>query len=231
MEISPGEGAGLHSLNGIIYNSNLIAKNKAPKRYEDLVDPGLTSTWAGSWPYLTLIAWLGELSLIWGEEKVKDFARKLVALSGGLASAMAKKSESLAAKFPIMANIGSAVEAMWNWQAKGAPLVAVPGSTPILTDYFQLGLPINSAHPNLGKLFVAFIASKEAQAVLQKYESRSSHLVEGTMMAKYLQENRIKVLDAKQQNDFYLQGEATGLKLKEELAKIMRSSKESVWMI
>jgi ABC-type Fe3+ transport system substrate-binding protein len=121
-----------------------------------------------------------------------------------------------------MANIGSAVEAMWNWQAKGAPLVAVPGSTPILTDYFQLGLPINSAHPNLGKLFVAFIASKEAQAVLQKYESRSSHLVEGTMMAKYLQENRIKVLDAKQQNDFYLQGEATGLKLKEELAKIMK---------
>jgi hypothetical protein len=39
---------------------------------------------------------------------------------------------------------------------------------------------------------------------------------------KYLQENRIKVLDAKQQNDFYLQGEATGLKLKEELAKIMK---------
>jgi ABC-type Fe3+ transport system substrate-binding protein len=85
-----------------------------------------------------------------------------------------------------------------------------------------LGLPKNSAHPNLGKLFVGFIASKEAQAVLQKYESRSSHLVEGTMMAKYLQENRIKVLDAKQQNDFYLQGEATGLKLKEELAKIMK---------
>jgi ABC-type Fe3+ transport system substrate-binding protein len=111
---------------------------------------------------------------------------------------------------------------MWNWQAKGAPLIAVPGSTPILTDYFQLGLPKNSAHPNLGKLFVAFIASKEAQGVLQKYESRSSHLVEGTMMAKYLQENRIKVLDAKQQNDFYLQGQAAGLKLKEELAKIMK---------
>ena len=87
---------------------------------------------------------------------------------------------------------------------------------------FSVGLPKNSAHPNLGKLFVAFIASKEAQAILQKYESRSSHLVEGTMMGKYLQENRIKVLDAKQQNDFYLQGEAAGLKLKEELAKIMK---------
>jgi len=29
-------------------------------------------------------------------------------------------------------------------------------------------------------------------------------------------------LDAKQQNDFYLQGEGAGLKLKEELAKIMK---------
>jgi ABC-type Fe3+ transport system substrate-binding protein len=111
---------------------------------------------------------------------------------------------------------------MWHWQPKGAPLIAVPGSAPILTDYFQLGVPKHSAHPNLAKLFVAFIASKEAPAVLQKYESRSSHLVEGTRMAKYLQENWIKVLDAKQQNDFYLQGEAAGLKLKEELAKIMK---------
>ncbi len=222
MEISPGEGVLVYtSLNGIIYNSHLIAKNKAPKRYEDLVDPGLTTTWAGKLAIPNSIAWLGELSLIWGEEKVKDFARKLVPLSGGRLR-YGEEERVVSGEFPIMANIGSAVEAMWNWQAKGAPLVAVPGSTPILTDYFQLGLPKNSAHPNLGKLFVAFIASKEAQAVLQKYESRSSHLVEGTMMAKYLQENRIKVLDAKQQDDFYLQGEATGLKLKEELAKIMK---------
>jgi hypothetical protein len=41
-------------------------------------------------------------------------------------------------------------------------------------------------------------------------------------MAKYLQESRVKVLDAKQQNDFYIQGESAGLKLKEELAKIMK---------
>jgi ABC-type Fe3+ transport system substrate-binding protein len=222
MEISPGEGVLVYtSLNGIIYNSNLIARNKAPKRYEDLVDPGLATTWAGKLAIPNSIAWLGELSLIWGEEKVKDFARKLVALSGGRLR-YGEEERVVSGEFPIMANIGSAVEAMWNWQAKGAPLIAVPGSTPILTDYFQLGLPKNSAHPNLGKLFVAFIASKEAQGVLQKYESRSSHLVEGTMMAKYLQENRIKVLDAKQQNDFYLQGEAAGLKLKEELAKIMK---------
>jgi ABC-type Fe3+ transport system substrate-binding protein len=222
MEISPGEGVLVYTaLNGIIYNSNSIAKDKAPKRYEDLVDPALAPTWTRKLAIPSSIAWLGELSLIWGEEKVKDFARKLVVLSGGRLR-YGEGERVVSGEFPIMANIGTAVEAMWNWQGKGAPLLAVPGSTPILTDYFQLGVPKNSAHPNLAKLFVAFMASKEAQAVLEKYEARSSHLVEGTRMAKYLQENRIKVLDAKQQNDFYIHGEASGLKLKEELAKIMK---------
>ena len=50
------------------------------------------------------------------------------------------------------------MEAMWAWQAKGAPLLAVPGLTPINTDYFELGVPKNSAHPNLAKLLVAFMA-------------------------------------------------------------------------
>lgn len=222
MEISPGEGVLVYTaLNGIIYNSNSIVREKTPKRYEDLVDPAFAPAWTGKLAIPSSIAWLGELSLIWGEEKVKDFARKLVALSGGRLR-YGEEERIVSGEFPIMANIGAAVEAMWNWQPKGAPLVAVPGSTPILTDYFQLGIPKNSTHPNLAKLFVAFMASKEAQTVLQKYESRSSHLVEGTRMAKYLQENRVKVLDAKQQNDFYLQGEAAGLKLKEELAKIMK---------
>jgi ABC-type Fe3+ transport system substrate-binding protein len=222
MEISPSEGVLVYtSLNGIIYNSNLITKNKAPRRYEDLVDPAFATTWTGKLAIPNSIAWLGELSLIWGEEKVKDFARKLVALSGGRLR-YGEEERVVSGEFPIMANIGSAVEAMWNWQAKGAPLVAVSASTPILADYFQLGVPKNSAHPNLAKLFVAFMAAKEAQGILQKYESRSSHLVEGTTMAKYLHENRIKVLDAKQQTDFYVQGESAGLKLKEELAKIMK---------
>ena len=40
MEIFPEEGLLIFtSLRGIIYNSNLIPKDKAPKTYEDLVDP------------------------------------------------------------------------------------------------------------------------------------------------------------------------------------------------
>ena len=223
MEIFPGEGVLVYtSPNGIIYNSNLIPKDKAPKSYADLVDPRLSSNWAGKMAIPPYVAWLAELSLVWGTEKVKDFARKVVALSGGRLR-YSEEERVVSGEFPIMANIGDALGAMWTWQAKGAPLVAVPGLNPINTDYFQLGVPKDAAHPNLAKLFVAFMASKDAQAVLQKYESRSSHLVEGTVMAKYLRENRIAVQEPKESISYYLKGDsAEGLQFKEDLAKILK---------
>jgi len=47
MEIFPSEGVLVYtSPNGIIYNSSLIAKDKAPKSYSDLIDPRLSPTWA-----------------------------------------------------------------------------------------------------------------------------------------------------------------------------------------
>src|SRR5499433_2089071 len=223
MEIFPGESVLVYtSLNGIIYNPNLIPKDKAPKNYADLVDPRLSPQWDGKLAIPPYVAWLVDLSLVWGHEKVKDYTRKVVALSG-VRLRYSEEERVISGEFPIMANMGGAVEAMWAWQAKGAPLLAVPGLTPINTDYFELGVPKNSAHPNLAKLLVAFMASKEAQAILQKYESRSSHLVEGTMMAKYLRDNRVQVQEPKVTIDYYLKGEsAEGLKFKEELANILK---------
>jgi ABC-type Fe3+ transport system substrate-binding protein len=223
MEIFPGETVLVYtSPNGIIYNSNLISKDKAPKSYTDLVDPRLSASWAGKLAIPPYVAWLAELSLNWGQEKVKDFARKVVALSGGRLR-YSEEERVVSGEFPIMANMGGALEAMWSWQAKGAPLAAVPGSTPVNTDYFELGVPKNSAHPNLAKLLVAFMISKEAQAILQKYESRSSHLVEGTIMAKYLRDSRIVLQEPKESIAYYFKSESgDGLQFKEELAKILK---------
>jgi ABC-type Fe3+ transport system substrate-binding protein len=96
------------------------------------------------------------------------------------------------------------------------------GSTPVLPSYFQLGVPKHSAHPNLAKLFAGFMASKDAQEILDKLDFRSSHLVEGTRMARYLRDNPIKLQEAKESIAFYLQGEDSGLEFKEELTKILK---------
>ena len=225
MEIFPNEGVLVYtSPNGIIYNVNLIPKDKAPKNYADLVDPKLSATWAGKIAIPPYVAWLAELSLVWGTEKVKDFARKLVGISGGRLR-YNEEERIVSGEFPIMANFGGSFEHMWNWQNKGAPIVAVSGVTPINTDYFQLSAPKNAEHPNLAKLFVAFMASRDAQAILQKHEMRSSHLVEGTLMQKHLKDNKIVVQEAKLSIGYYLKTEdAEGLQFKEELAKILKGS-------
>ena len=222
MEIFPSEGLLIFtSLRGIIYNSKLIPKDKAPKTYEDLVDPKLSPAWAGKMAIPPYVSWLVELSMIWSEDKVKNFTRKLVALSGGRLR-YSEEERVVSGEFPIAANMGGATEQMWQWQAKGAPLVAVMGSTPVLPSYFQLGVPKNTAHPNLSKLFVGFMASKEAQAILEKNDFRTSHLVEGTIMAKYLKQNKVQLQEAKDSIAFYLQGEDSGLEFKEELTKMLK---------
>ena len=223
MEIFPNETVLTYtSPNGIVYNANLIPKDKAPKNYADLIDPKLSPTWAGKIAIPPYVAWLAELSLAWGQDKVKDYTRKLVSISGGRLR-YSEEERVVSGEFPIMANFGDALSAMWTWQPKGAPLVAVPGVTPINTDYFQLSVPRNTVHPNLARLFVAFMTTKEAQGVLQKYESRSSHLVEGSLMQKYLKDNRIAVQEPKLSISYYLKTEdAEGLQFKEELAKILK---------
>ena len=222
MEIFPNEGVLVFtSLRGILYNSNLVPKEKAPKSYEDLVDSRLSPTWAGKLAIPPYVSWLVELSMIWSEERVKNFTRKLVTLSGGRLR-YGEEERIVSGEFPIAANMGGAVEEMWKWQAKGAPLVAVIGSTPVLPSYFQLGVPKNSAHPNLAKLFVAFVASKDGQAILEKHESVSSHLVEGTKMAKYLRDTKLALQPPKDSIAFYLKGEDSGLQLKEEITKMLK---------
>ena len=222
MEIFSHEGVLIFtSLRGIIYNSKLIPKEKAPKSYEDLVDPKLSSNWAGKLAIPPYVSWLVELSMIWSEDKVKSFTKKLVALSGGRLR-YSEEERVVSGEFPIAANMGGATEQMWQWQAKGAPLVAVMGSTPVLPSYFQLAVPRNSAHPNLAKLFTGFMASKEAQAILEKQDFRTSHLVEGTIMNKYLKQNRLQLQEAQESISFYLQGEDSGLEFKEELTKMLK---------
>jgi ABC-type Fe3+ transport system substrate-binding protein len=195
MEIVPQETLLVYaSFHGIIYNSNSIPKDKAPKSYQDLIDPVLSRTWAGKMAIPSYIHWLIRVSSNWGKEKVLDYARKLKPLVGGRLR-QGEEERIVSGEFPIMASTGGALEAMWKWQAKGAPLVGLPGSSPATSSYYQLAVPRNSAHPNSAKLFIAYMTTREAQGVLEKYDWRSSYLVDGTLMAKYVASNKLKLQD------------------------------------
>ena len=218
MEILPQETLLVYaSLHGIIYNSNSIPKEKAPKGYEDLVDPALSPSWAGKIAIPAYIHWLIRVSGSWGKEKVLSFARKLAPLTGGRLR-QGEEERIVSGEFPIMASTGGALEAMWKWQAKGAPLVGLSGSTPATSSYYQLGVPRNSAHPDSAKLFVAFMTTREAQAVMEKHDWRSSYLVDGTLMAKYVKSNKIKLQDPAELNEIFMKDDAP---FEAELTKIL----------
>jgi hypothetical protein len=51
-----------------------------------LIDLKLSPTWAGKIAVPPYPNWLVELSLIWGEERLKDFTRKLAAIGERLAA-------------------------------------------------------------------------------------------------------------------------------------------------
>ncbi len=177
MEIFPNEGVLIFtSLRGMIYNSNLIPKDKAPKTYEDLVDPKLSPTWAGKLAIPPYVSWLVELSMIWSEDKVKNFTKRLVALSAGRLR-YSEEERVVSGEFPIAANMGGATEQMWQWQAKGAPLMAVMGSTPVLPSYFQLAVPKNSAHPQFGQAVRRFHGLQRSPSDTRK--KRFSHIASG----------------------------------------------------
>jgi iron(III) transport system substrate-binding protein len=218
MEILPQETLLVYaSFHGIIYNSNAIPKDKAPKSYEDLIDPALSPAWAGKMAIPAYIHWLVRVSGVWGKEKVLAYARKLAPLAGGRLR-QGEEERIVSGEFPIMASTGGALEAMWKWQAKGAPLVGLAGSTPATSSYYQLGVPRNSVHPDSAKLFVAFMATREAQAVIEKYDWRSSYLVDGTLMAKYVRGNKIKLQDPRELTELFMKDDTP---FEDELTKIL----------
>lgn len=218
MEILPQETLLVYaSFHGIIYNSNAIPKDKAPKSYEDLIDPALSPTWAGKMAIPAYVHWLIRVSGVWGKEKVLAYARRLAPLAGGRLR-QGEEERIVSGEFPIMASTGGALEAMWKWQAKGAPLVGLAGSTPATSSYYQLGVPRNSVHPDSAKLFIAFMATREAQAVIEKYDWRSSYLVDGTLMAKYVKTNKVKLQSPSELNEIFMKDDEP---FEAELTKIL----------
>src|SRR5262245_20920864 len=84
MEILPGETVLVYtSLQGNLKKIKLVTKEQTPKKYEDLVEPKLSRSWAGKMAIPPYTSWLVELSLTWGEKRVIEYARKLLPLSAG----------------------------------------------------------------------------------------------------------------------------------------------------
>jgi len=62
------------------------------------------------------------------------------------------------------------------------------------------------------------MVTREAQSVLEKYDYRSSYLVDGTIMAKYVRSNKLKLQDPRELSEMFLKDDSS---LEEEVTKIL----------
>jgi iron(III) transport system substrate-binding protein len=166
----------------VSYNTKLVAKEDAPKKLDDLLQPkwkGKIAIHAGASGFPDVAMGLGI------EEKMLAFHRKLVEHAGGVMRS-AEIERIASGEFTLMALTGSDTTS----QAKERSL---PVDWSILEDFAGMNfscmvVPKTSAHPNAARLFIAYLLTPEGQALLWKLSKEDLHLLPGSRLYEKVKE-------------------------------------------
>lgn len=151
--------------NVIGYNTKLVARDQAPKSWEDLLDP----KWKGK---IALdeenYSWYGAMTQKWGKEKTQRYMRGLAKQDIQLRSGQTLIAQLMAAgEFPVAMVLAHRIEKM---KEQGAPVEWVTTLDPVTVSLHPIGVAAKAPHPNAAKLFIDFILSKEGQQLLLSIE-------------------------------------------------------------
>lgn len=145
------------------YNTNQIKKEDAPKTYEDFLNP----KWKGKFVVeASDVEWYAGLMKYWGEEKGRDYFKKLVANEPQI-----RKGHTLVAELVGAGELPLTLTA-YNQSAertkkKGAPIEWVP-LEPTIGRPNGVALAKNAPHPYAALLFADFVLSPDGQEIIKK---------------------------------------------------------------
>ena len=151
----------------IAYNTRMVPADKAPKSYEDLLDP----QWKGKMAWRIGSAtgtplFLTNLRLAWGEEKARAYFDKLKEqkiVNFGAGSARTLVDRVVAGEYAIALNIFAHHPLIS--KAKGAP-VNSRLFDPTASTAATMGVVKGLKHPHAAMLLIDYILSKEGQEIL-----------------------------------------------------------------
>jgi len=160
----------------IAYNTRLVAADKVPRTYEDLLDPqwrGKLAWRVGSSSGAALF--LTNLRLAWGEEKARAYflklrEQKIVNFASGSARTLVDRV--IAGEYPIALQIFAHHPLIS--KAKGAA-VNSRLLAPVPTTAATMVIPKGLKHPHAAMLLVDYILSKEGQKILLDAEYFPAH--------------------------------------------------------
>lgn len=171
------------SYNVIGYNTQLVAREQAPKSWEDLLDP----KWKGK---IALdeenFSWYGAMTQKWGKEKTQRYMRALAKQDIQLRNGQTLIAQLMAAgEFSVAMVLAHRIEKM---KEQGAPVAWVTTLDPVTVSLHPIGIAAKAPHANAAKLFVDFILSKDGQQLLLSIERTPARPgIDTKMEAKKLQ--------------------------------------------
>jgi iron(III) transport system substrate-binding protein len=177
---------------GILYNTNKVKAEDAPKTWEQVVDPKWKKR-IGTWSRA-----VGFLSFDegWGEAKTTQYVRQFAALEPQLFRSTYTAAQSVGAgEVDLALTIyHTAVPTM----EKGAP-VAFSMVEPVPLSLLYGTLLKYGKNPNAGKLFLKWLASNSGALAYEKVAKRGNYLVPETATAKMLAGKKLAFDTAQQE--------------------------------
>jgi iron(III) transport system substrate-binding protein len=151
------------------YNTRAVARDKLPKRWEDLLNPA----WKGKMSLSPREQWFAWILQIMGKENGLNYMRALAKQN----VAIRRESTAMRAQLIVAGESDLDIDSTYsvltplikngapvNWTTLGPTLVVPVGH----------GLSFRAPHPNAAKLFIDFVLSRDGQRVVLAAERNSA---------------------------------------------------------
>jgi iron(III) transport system substrate-binding protein len=142
----------------LAYNTKLIPRDKAPRSYDDLLNPA----WKGKMLIDASEQWGALMFQIMGKEKAQRYMRELVRQNIALRRESSAMRAQLIAAGEAPMDIDSSLGPVDDLKRRGAPIDWIALSpVPVVTSAHAIAY--RPSHPNAARLYLDFMLSREGQ--------------------------------------------------------------------
>ena len=177
----------------VAYNTRLVPKDQVPRTLDDVLHPRFKGKVASTPVAVGFVP----AALVAGEERITKFLTSL-ARGGNLAGLIpcGQEERIIAGEFALFVFSCSSRDGEVA-KRKGGPLDQTLLEDAPTIGYWYMGVPKNSRHPNLARLFTLFVETGEAQRIMWEHDAIDLHLIKGTNMAREVERWRARGIEPK----------------------------------
>jgi iron(III) transport system substrate-binding protein len=186
------------------YNTNLVKPEEAPATWEDLLAP----KWKGKVliePRGVAFAYLG---LVWGEEKMVAYVRRLKEQVGSFVKGGTTVAQQLAAGAGHLA-IGAYSYKILQLKKDGAPVDYSKKVSPIAATGQDIFVMKGAKHPSAARLLVGWLASKDGQRIMESQAFKGS-MIPGSSYITMVEAERNNVRVVREDLQNYKKADSLG---------------------